>query len=202
MALIKLKDLRELKVVVIHPHDEDGRMVQDQMMRIGCKTEAFWPPPRKLPQRTDIVFAAILHDQHDALKWLLRQADGPPPTVIALAEYENAAILQLMLDLGVLAIISKPVRPFGILTNLVAARNSWLVQRNLEERVLRLEKRLAGQKRITKAKSILMEMQAINEVDAYKSIRAQAMAKRIPVDEVALSIINAHNLLSGGATKG
>ena len=202
MALIKLKDLRELKVVVIHPHDEDGRMVQDQMMRIGCMTEAFWPPPRKLPQRTDIVFAAILHDQHDALKWLLRQADGPPPTVIALAEYENAAILQLMLDLGVLAIISKPVRPFGILTNLVAARNSWLVQRNLEERVLRLEKRLAGQKRITKAKSILMEMQAINEVDAYKSIRAQAMAKRIPVDEVALSIINAHNLLSGGATKG
>ena len=72
MALIKLKDLRELKVVVIHPHDEDGRMVQDQMMRIGCMTEAFWPPPRKLPQRTDIVFTAIFHDQHDALKWLLR----------------------------------------------------------------------------------------------------------------------------------
>ena len=105
-------------------------------------------------------------------------------------------------DLGVLSIISKPVRPFGILTNLVAARNSWLVQRSLEERVLRLEKRLAGQKRITKAKSILMEMQAINEADAYKSIRAQAMAKQIPVDEVALSIINAHNLLSGGEAKG
>jgi len=198
LALIKLKDLRDLKVVVIHPHDVDGQMVQDQMTRIGCMTEAFWPPPRRLPQHTDIVFAAIFHDQHDALKQLLRQADKSPPTLIALAEYENAAILQLMLDLGVLAIISKPVRPFGILTNLVAARNSWLMQRNLEERILRLENRLAGQKRIAKAKSILMKIQAINEVDAYKSLRAQAMAKRIPVDEVALSVINAHYLLSGG----
>jgi AmiR/NasT family two-component response regulator len=197
MTLVQLKDLRELSVIVVHPCDEDGHKVYDQVNRIGCKVEALWPPPHKLPKQTDVVIVGMSHEYHKTLKALLRRAEQPAPAIIALAEYENAAMLHLMLDLNVLAIISKPVRPFGILTNLVVARNSWLVQRDIENRLNRSENRLAVQKRIAKAKYILMEMQAIGEADAYNSIRAQAMSKRIAINEVAQSIINAHNLLSG-----
>jgi len=105
-------------------------------------------------------------------------------------------MLQLMLDIDVLAVISKPVRPFGILTNLVVARNAALVRRDLADRIVKLELRLSGMKKIAKAKSILMEIQAISEQDAYRTIRAQAMSKRISIEEMSVAIINANSLLS------
>jgi|SRR6056297_599073 len=200
MAFVQLKSLRDLSVVVVHPPDPDGKLVLEHMARIGCRAEAAWPPPRDLPPATDVVMAAIGHDHHAALKAALKRAGPTRPNVIALADYENPAMLELMLDLDALAVISKPVRPFGILTNLVVARNVALGHQALLDRIGRLEARLAGQKRIAKAKSILMETRAISEQDAYKSIRAQAMSKRISIDEMADAIINAHDLLSGRGT--
>lgn len=196
MALIQLKSLRDLLVIVVHPPDPDGTLVLEQIRRIGCRTEAIWPPPLELPPAVDVVIAAINHDHHKALKDALRRAGTPEPVVIALADYENPAMLQLMLELDAKAAISKPVRPFGILTNLVVARNATLAQQSLMGRIRKLEARLAGQKKIAKAKSILMETQAISEQEAYKTIRAQAMSKRIPIEEMADAIINAQALLS------
>ena len=43
-----------------------------------------------------------------------------------------------------------------------------------------------------------MKIQSISEEDAYKTIRAQAMSKRISIDEMADAIINANYLLSSG----
>ena len=50
--------------------------------------------------------------------------------------------------------------------------------------------------KIAKAKAILMETQGLSEHDAYESIRRQAMAKRMPMDDMAIAIINAHDLLN------
>ncbi|MEL6219415.1 MAG: ANTAR domain-containing protein [Pseudomonadota bacterium] len=196
MPRVVLRDLRELSVTVVHPADQDGSVVLDQLRRIGCRTEAAWPPPKALPARVDVVFAGITHDHHAALKRMIRRSEPPQPAVIALIDYENPAMLQLVLDLEAVAVISKPVRPFGLLTNLVVARNAWLEQHALTNRIATLEARLSGQKRIAKAKSILMETQGISEKAAYRTIRSQAMSKRVSIDEMAVAIINANELLS------
>jgi AmiR/NasT family two-component response regulator len=202
VAFVQLKSLRDLFVVVINPPDPDGKLVLEQMSRIGCRAEAAWPPPKILPAGTDVVVAAIAHDHHAALKSALKRAGQHRPNVIALADYENPAMLELILDLDALAVISKPVRPFGILTNLVVARNVALRQKSLLDRMARLELRLAGEKKVAKAKSILMETQAIPEQDAYKIIRAQAMSKRISIEEMADAVIKAHALLSARLSDG
>ena len=181
---------------MVHPPDADGTLVLEHLHRIGCRTEAIWPPPKDLPSHVNVVIAGITHDHHTALSAALRRAGPEFPAVIALADYENPAMLQLMLDIDVLAVISKPVRPFGILTNLVVARNAALVRRDLADRIVKLELRLSGMKKIAKAKSILMEIQAISEQDAYRTIRAQAMSKRISIEEMSVAIINANSLLS------
>ncbi len=195
---IQLKDLRDLGVLVVHPPDSDGTMVLEQIRRIGCRTEAIWPPPKEIPSDANVVIAGIFRDHHKALKASLRRAGTPQPAVIALVDYENPAMLQLMLEIDVLAVISKPVRSFGILTNLVIARNAALIRQDLSDRIGKLETRLSGLKKIAKAKSILMKIQSISEEDAYKTIRAQAMSKRISIDEMADAIINANYLLSSG----
>jgi len=195
MARLRLKDLRDLTTAVLHPPDQDGALVLEQLGRIGCRAEAIWPPPKALPT-VDVVFGAVIHDHHEKLMRTLRRAEGLRPAVIAVVDYENPAMLQLVLELEAQAVISKPVRPFGILTNLVVARNAWLREQDFAQRIKRLDARLSGQKKIAKAKSILMESQGISEQDAYRTIRSQAMAKRVSIDEMAVAIINANDLLS------
>jgi len=191
-----LKDLRELSVVVIHPPDTDGNSLVDHLNRIGCRVEPRWPAPRTLPPGVDILFTTIDRDLHARITQLLRKAPDPKPAVVAVVDYENPATLQLVLESEALAVIGKPVRPFGLLTNLVISRNNWLREQRLQDRIVKLENKLSGQKKIAKAKSILMETQSLTEQEAYKSIRAQAMAKRVSMEQIAEAIINANELLS------
>ena len=196
MTRFKLKDLRDLFVAVIHPPDSDGRAIVDQVNRIGCRCELIWPPARTMPVGVDVAFAGLFFDSKDALKAMLRRSDKPGPAIIGVVDYENPAMLELVLDIGATAVTSKPVRSFGMLTNLVVTHSSRKQQLELQDKIARLEKKLAGQKTIAKAKSILIEMHGISEQDAYKTIREQAMYKRTSIEDMAQAIINANELLS------
>jgi AmiR/NasT family two-component response regulator len=200
MARIRLKDLRGLSVAVVHPPDANGQTILDQLRRIGCRTDLVWPPEKGLPSKVDVVFAGIYFDSQEQLKAMLRRAEKPAPAIIAVVDYENPAMLELVLDLGAVAVTSKPVRSFGIMTNMVVARECQQRQHDLQDRISKLEKKLAGQKVISKAKSILMEMHGISEAEAFETIRKQAMSKRTSIEDMAQAIINANELLSAKST--
>ena len=55
----QLKELRLLRIAVIHPDDGDGRQLTQQLQRIGCEVQAFWPPVQTLPHRIDVAFIAV-----------------------------------------------------------------------------------------------------------------------------------------------
>ena len=196
MSRFRLKDLRDLFVVVVHPPDSDGQAILDQMGRIGCRTELIWPPQRALPPNVDIVFAGLFFDRRKELSRMLRRSDKPGPAIIGVVDYENPAMLEFVLDIGVVAVTSKPVRSFGMLTNLVVAYTGVLRQMEAQERIARLEKKLAGKKIIAKAKAILIEMHGLSEENAYKLIRERAMSKRTSIEDMAQAIINANELLN------
>jgi two-component system, response regulator / RNA-binding antiterminator len=81
------------------------------------------------------------------------------------------------------------------LTNLTIARSLWMERQEASRRIRKLERKLSGIQKIQKAKSILMEKQGLNEDDAYQTLRKQAMAKRVGMEEMATAIINANELL-------
>jgi len=196
MPRLRLKDLRDLSVMVVHPPDADGKALMDQLKRIGCRAELVWPPAKSLPGGTDVVFAGIFFETREALNNMMRKSDKPGPTVIGVVNYENPATIELVLDINAVAVIAKPVRTFGMLTNLVVARSNWMQAADLHDKLAKMEKKISGQKKLAKAKSILMEMHKISEREAYGTIRAQAMGKRVSVEEMADAIINANELLS------
>lgn len=196
MSRFRLKDLRDLFVVVVHPPDSDGQAILDQMGRIGCRTELIWPPKRALPPNVDVVFAGLFFDKRKELSSMLRRSEKPGPAIIGVVDYENPAMLEFVLDIGAVAVTSKPVRSFGMLTNLVVAYTGVLRQMEAQERIARLEKKLAGKKIIAKAKAILIDMHGLSEENAYKLIREQAMSKRTSIEDMAQAIINANELLS------
>jgi two-component system, response regulator / RNA-binding antiterminator len=195
VAIQILRDLRGLRVHVVHPPDTERTKLVEHLRRIGCMVETLWPIPDGWPEGTDIVFLSIEHDVRVEIQRLLKSDGGQRSTLIAVVSYEDPTTLQFVLEAGAMAVIERPIRPFGLLTNLTIARSLWLERREVEKRVRKLERKLSGIQRIQKAKSILMNAQGLGEAEAYESIRCQAMAKRLSMDDMAVAIINAHELL-------
>ena len=195
MAIRILRDLRGLRVQVIHQPDDEGVELVEHLRRIGCTVEAQWPIPDTFSSTADVVLITIDYESRDDLLRLLRGQQDQKPTLIAVVVYENPSTLQLVLESGALAGIERPIRPFGLLTNLMMARNLWTERRETAKRLRKVERKLSGIQNIQKAKSILMEKQELSEESAYQTLRQQAMAKRITVEDMAIAIINANELL-------
>ena len=193
MAIEILRDIRGLRIEVMHPPDTEGMGLVEHLRRIGCVANTVWPLPDEIGSGLDIVVLAVDHDSRAALRRLFRHQDGRLPTIIGVVGYENPSMLQLVLEIGAHAVIERPVRPFGLLTQLAIARSLWLQQQGAGQRLQRLERKLAGTQKIHRARLILMASQALTEEEAYQTIRRQAMSKRMSLEDMAATIINAHD---------
>ncbi|MCJ8144499.1 ANTAR domain-containing protein [Ancylobacter sp. A5.8] len=196
MGIQILKDLRGLRLHVIHPPDEERAGLVEHLRRIGCMVDNTWPVPPEWPQNADIVLLAIEQDARVPIQKLFKSAPETRPTIIAIVGYENPSTLQLVLESGAVAVVERPIRPFGLLTNLTIARSLWMEREETARRLKKLERKLTGIQKIQKAKTILMEGQGLGEEEAYQSLRRQAMAKRVSMEELAVAIINANDLLN------
>ena len=195
----QLKELRELKIAVIHPDDADGMQLTQQLQRIGCQVQAFWPPVQVLPAGIDIAFMAVRPDIIGLrFEWTQRE---DAPTVIAVVTYENPTIVDAVLALGAQAVLPSPVRSFGLLTALVLARETHKENRSLTRRLRKVEAKLLGARHLADAKAVMMKTYAISEIQAYDLIREQAMSKRTTVEEIAAMIVHASEVLSLGGRR-
>lgn len=195
----QLKELRALKIAVIHPDDADGRQLTQQLQRIGCQVQAFWPPVQVLPAGIDIAFMAVRPDTIGLrFEWTQRE---DAPTVIAVVTYENPTIVDAVLALGAQAVLPSPVRSFGLLTALVLARETHKENRSLTRRLRKVEAKLLGARHLADAKAVLMKTHDISETQAYDLIREQAMSKRTTVEEIAAAIVHASEVLSIGGRR-
>lgn len=192
----QLRNLRRLRVAVCHPDDADGQQLIQQLRRIGCHTQAFWPPPPQLPELTDVVFLAVRPDSIDmSFDWFTLE-EGP--TLIAVVNYENPTIVEAVLRFGSKATLPSPVRSFGLLSVLVVARQLHGDLRAQKRQLRKLSGKVHGVRRIEEAKGILMRTRSISESKAYDLLRDQAMSKRVSVEEIAQTIVNANEILSLG----
>lgn len=189
-----LKDLRSLRVAVFHPRDNDGEQLIRQLQRIGCQVQAFWPLPGELNEAFDVAFLAVNPETIVLdLPWI-KSEDAP--IRVAVVNYENPTIVDGMLRLGASAVIATPIRSFGVLSTLILARQLAGDLRQERKRVAKLESKLQSIRKITDAKSVLMNSRKISEEDAYAVIRDQAMVKRVTIEEIATAIVNANEILS------
>ncbi len=196
MATNVLRDLRNLRVQVIHPPDVEGKNLVDHLRRIGCTVDTAWPIPESPAVNADVLMLAIDYDHRDEIRRLLRSREERAAALIAIVDYENPATLQVVLECGALAVVDKPIRPFGLLTNVIIARTLWIERREVQRRLRKLEGKLSGIHKIQRAKAILMQGQGLSEDEAYETIRRQAMAKRLAMEDMASAIINANELLT------
>ena len=195
MALEILKDLRKLKVLVVHPNNEQGSEICQHIERIGCKVRIVWPCPKHIKSTTDVVFLQTLQDHPFVEKpaWLADEKNSP--TIVAIVDYENPTVLQTAYELGAHAILNTPVRPFGLLANLVIGRAHWRRELILGSRVKKLETKIRNIHAVEHAIAILERANSISREQAYEFIRSKAMERRLTTEDIAQEIVAADKTL-------
>lgn len=191
LSLDVLKQLRTKRIAVVHPNDADGGVLLQQLLRIGCQAQAFWPPPKAMPEM-DVVFCALQSDSMP-LDWLHACEQA---VIIAVISYESPTVFEQMVDMGASGVLTAPLRSSGVLAALVMTLGLNAELQSLRKRVLRLEQKLASVNQINEAKAILMRTRGVSNAEAYKIIRDQAMGKRVATEAIALAIIHANEILS------
>lgn len=193
MSYAFLKELRNLSVVVLHPMDEEGIALTDHLRRIGCSPQLIWPVPERLPARTDILILAIEDREREDLRRFLRSIPTPGPTLLAIVSYENPATLQIVLESGAMAVLGRPIKPFGLLANLAIARNIWKQNQDLARDARRFKRKVKGDQVVLQAKTILMSQERLSEDGAHRELRARAMQRRIAIEVMAREIVALHD---------
>jgi AmiR/NasT family two-component response regulator len=188
-----IQNLRNTRVAVVHPRDQDGDDLVRQLQRIGCQVQMVWPPPTQLPQPLDAVFFLLDRDTKSSMPW--RMADLSIAH-IAIVDYENPTVLKALLDSSAHGVLVRPIRASGVLSNLVLALSMRGYESRLLAKISKLEDTLRTRREIEKATRLLMNLRNLSEDDAYQFIRKQATAKRVPMGTIAGSIINAHAMLA------
>ncbi|MEO0315475.1 MAG: hypothetical protein RI928_1931 [Pseudomonadota bacterium] len=188
-----LRELRGLRVSVFHPKDSDAEVLIGHLERIGCTVHNFWPPLPRPPDGSDLVFLAARPDILDLdFSWA---AEALSPPVIALIEYENPTVVEFVLRIGAQGILAKPLRTAGVLSSMVLARAAKSHTEDLQKKVSRLEQRLGSLNLIHEAKAVLIRTRQLDETQAYKLIRDQAMSRRVTIEQIAKSIVDANKML-------
>jgi len=193
-VLQALRDIRSVKVLVVHPKDRERNELVDHIRRIGCRVEAIWPPQDGIPPETDIVFVLF---RQDALTTALLKAlseRSSQVTLIGIVEFESPGVIEAVVRAGTSAVITKPIRAFGLLTSMIVAHSLSHKDKIYTDKIQKLEAKLSGLKRLEKAKAILMSVKSMTEEEAYETIRSRAMTKRVTMDTVCVAIIEAKEL--------
>jgi two-component system, response regulator PdtaR len=189
-----IEDLRGARVLVVHPRDEQGDALIDQLKRIGCNVRGMWPPPTELPRDIDTVFHLV---ESAETIGATASATENGPTFVAIVDYENPTVLKRLLDSNAHGVVNKPIRPSGILSSLVLARSVHGYTRRLENKVGKLEETLKARRDVDKAVKILVALMQIGEMEAYELIRQQATQKRLSIAQIAATIIGAREVFGG-----
>lgn len=188
-----LDDLRRARALLIHPHDEDGDLLAAHLKRLGCALAHVWPAPSALPDGVDIVLIGVDEVAVGDMVQLLETHDV---AVIAIATYESPTTLKSIYDLNAHGVMSKPLRPLGILTQITLARYRHRIEGRLNVKIRKLEDTLKGRRMVDRAIRVLMDEQGMSEDAAYRLLRDQATAERIPLSSIAEEIVTAYETMS------
>lgn len=186
----RLSDLNGLQVCLILPPSPETQFLVKHLQRIGCVPVSGWPIPTSLPKGIDAAIVTVEPEHRLQIGALAETISEVGPPLIALVEYEDPSTLQLVLEIRAAAVIGRPVKPFGLLTNLMIARSSWQQRVDaLTKQNEALEQQLAFSK-VAVAKILLKQQDNISDDQAHRIIQKRAMDNRCSLETIATKIMS------------
>lgn len=187
-----MRRLRRMRILVIHPDDEERATFVAHLKRIGCQVDMIWPAPDVLPDYADVVLFLLGPDRDaKAVSWMASTNDIAR---IAIISFETPEILNALERLHVHGVLSKPIRIFGVLAALTTAIGLARHETTLKTRVRSLDETLKARRKIEQAVAILSETKGIDEQVAYKRLRDKSQNSQRSIGDIADAIIAASDV--------
>jgi AmiR/NasT family two-component response regulator len=172
--------------VVLHrPGDTTERLIR-QLDLLGIRTEVRWAPldPAAIP---DLVLVDADAGWSGLFPW---EGEPNPVPLIALLGSEAPGRIAWALDQGADAVIAKPVAPSAVYPALVMADRRHAESRRTAERIAELEERIRLRPLVLAAVQAIMAAQACSEEEAYRTLRRDAMRRRLALEQMAAAVLS------------
>lgn len=173
------------RAVILHREDNTTERLTRQLKLIGFKVTVQWQPldATDLP---DIVLVDADQGWDGLLPW--SGGDSPRP-LVALLGSEAPGRIAWAMEQGVGAIIAKPLASSAVYPALVMALGIHRERKAVLEKVKHLEERVRLRPLVHAAVERIIAVRKVDEELAYTILRNCAMQRRMPVEQVAASIL-------------
>ncbi|MBJ7536831.1 ANTAR domain-containing protein [Marinomonas sp. C1424] len=171
------------------PPSAETQLLIKHLQRIGCEPIILWPILKELPKNIDTVITTVEPEYRLKMNLLLDSLNELSPPFIAIVEYEDPSTLQLILEMRTAAVIERPIKPFGLLTNLMIARESWQQRVNISVEREKLALKVEQTSRIGIAELLLMHNNKIDQNNARRLLQKMAMNSRRSLEQVAQKVL-------------
>jgi len=187
------ENLRDLRVLVLHPRDADGEVVIRTLRRLNCQVQNLWHPELNLMDHFDVAFFLANEEAYAQVVTLM---DRTQTALVAIIDGATSDIGEILAKCSPHGALSKPVRPEDVLSSIHIARRLLRYEHRLLAKIRKLEETLRSVRTVEKAKRILMKTNNLDERDAYELLRKSAMDRRLPIGQIASAVVSANGILS------
>jgi AmiR/NasT family two-component response regulator len=185
-------EISSLEIIAAVPLDNEGDALSRELARTRSRIRRLWPMPARLPENADVIFCELVTELPQCLPWVPGQ---PTAALVVVTSAVQPPDLRLLRNCAPHAVLHRPFTAGTVLTSLALGRAQFLYERRLRTRIDKLDETLRAFRSVERAKSILMQTQKLDEEEAYRFIRRQAMNRRVSITAVAAAIVDSHDVL-------
>ncbi len=184
--------LAEFDIVVAVSAEAGAEQLVRDLQRARAKVRRLWPMPDKLPSDADVLVVEFNDKLIDRLPWTPGESRSAVVVVVGPHRAPDPARL---CETTPEAAIYMPAQTETVAGIVALARSQFDYTKRLRDRIERLDENLRTIRNVERAKAMLISARGMNDDDAYKFLRRQAMDRRTTVSAVAAAIIDSFELL-------
>ena len=178
-----IKNFRGLRALVIHPMDANCSRLVTLLSKLGLEVTAV--ESGDVGAEVASEFNLVLFDADEGTGSVFDGVTPPQVPCIALIGNEAPSRLSRVVSQRAASHILKPIRSAGVFTAVFVAVNEFHQRQRVQREVDTLRARLKGRRLVSKAVLRLVQLYAIDDDDAYEWLRAEAMRRRISIEDMA-----------------
>ncbi|OBZ95687.1 transcriptional regulator [Pararhizobium polonicum] len=173
------------RATILHREDSNTERLTRQLKLIGLQVTVQWQPldARDLP---DIVLVDADQGWDGLLPW---SGEDAPCPLVALLGSEAPGRIAWAMEQGVGAIIAKPLASSAVYPALVMALGIYKERKAVIDKMKHLEERVRLRPLVHAAVERIIAVRKVDEELAYTILRNCAMQRRMPMEQVAASIL-------------
>lgn len=187
-----LQEFADLSAVIVAPVDDQTGLLLRELQRFRMRVRQVWPLPESVPGDADVVYCEYSPDLARRLPWI--PGDARSALVVIVPQVE-AIRPESLTHATPNAVLARPFTTNAVLSSLVLARSQFGYERRLRSKIEKLDENLRSMRTVERAKTILMATRQMQETEAYRFIRQQAMDRRVSASVVAAVIVDSFELL-------